>query len=125
MSTRKKSNRSASARSVATLVRKSYAAYVAKDRAALEAILAPDFVFTSPVDAHLDRARYFERCWPFSARVRSFRIEKLFVDGNEAFVRYLCTPKRGRPFRNTEFFRVARGKIRSVDVYFGRNVTAR
>jgi ketosteroid isomerase-like protein len=44
------------------LARAGYEAYVTKDRASLERILADDFHFTSPLDNRLDRATYFARC---------------------------------------------------------------
>jgi uncharacterized protein YndB with AHSA1/START domain len=47
-------------------------AYVAKDRAAIERLIAGDFHFTSPLDNRLDRATYFARCWPNSERFNGF-----------------------------------------------------
>ena len=49
---------------LAEVARRSYRAYVDKDRAAMEQIIAEDFRFTSPLDNRLDRKTYFERCWP-------------------------------------------------------------
>jgi hypothetical protein len=37
-------------------------AYVDKDRAAIEVLIADDFHFTSPIDNSLDRETYFELC---------------------------------------------------------------
>jgi len=51
------------------VTRASYLAYVSKDRAAIEALIADDFHFTSPLDNRLDRATYFERCWPNSQMI--------------------------------------------------------
>ncbi|MCO4877631.1 nuclear transport factor 2 family protein [Paraburkholderia caribensis] len=104
---------------VPDLVRRAFAAYQHKDRAAIEAILAADFHFTSPRDDHIDRREYFECCWPFNEQVEFFQIEKLFSEGDEAFVRYACKPVNREAFRNTEFFRVENGKIVEVQVYFG------
>lgn len=101
------------------IIRACYAAYERKDRAAIEALLAPDFTFTSPLDDCISRERYFERCWPNSEHIDSFRIEKLFVNVDEAFVQYQLHPKGNPPFRNTEFFTLRDGKITHVDVYFG------
>ncbi|HMF54223.1 MAG TPA: nuclear transport factor 2 family protein [Edaphobacter sp.] len=100
-------------------IRRCYQAYVNKDRSALEVLIAEDFKFTSPWDDRIDRATYFERCWPNSERIRDFHLEKIFVQGDEAFVRYELVPKEGNRFRNVEFFRVKDGKIREVLVYFG------
>ena len=41
------------------VTRASYPAYVSKDRAAIEALIADDFHFTSPLDNRLDRANIF------------------------------------------------------------------
>jgi ketosteroid isomerase-like protein len=106
--------------SVTDIVRKCYAAYESKDRAAIEELLAKDFTFTSPIDDHISRAVYFERCWPNSEHIDTIRIEKLFAEGNEAFVQYELSPSNGEAkFRNTEFFTLKEGKITSVEVYFG------
>jgi ketosteroid isomerase-like protein len=49
------------------LVRRSFAAYMSAARADIEAILHPDFTFTSPYDDHIERHVYFARCWPTPA----------------------------------------------------------
>jgi ketosteroid isomerase-like protein len=103
-----------------SLVRSSYAAYVKKDRAALEKVLADDFRFTSPLDNRLDRKTYFERCWPNSARIRDFEfVDLVTLDGRKVFVTYIGTNKDETHFTNTEIMTVERGKIKKVEVYFG------
>jgi ketosteroid isomerase-like protein len=64
--------------SVCQLIRKCYAAYQAKDRAAIEPLLTEDFTFTSPLDDPIDGAAYFSKCWPNSEHIRAFTIKKLF-----------------------------------------------
>jgi PhnB protein len=104
----------------ADVVRACYTAYETKDRALLESLLAPDFTFSSPLDDRISRECYFERCWPNSEHMGTFDIEKLFVEGDEAFVQYHAHPIGHRPsFRNTEFFTLRDGKVAHVDVYFG------
>ncbi|MES2438234.1 MAG: nuclear transport factor 2 family protein [Verrucomicrobiota bacterium] len=105
--------------SIPDLIRACFRAYETKDRAALEPLLAADLTFSSPVDDHIDRATYFERCWPNSEHLDSFQIEKLLVEGDQALVRYKATTRDGRSFRNVECFTVEKGKIRHIDVYFG------
>lgn len=103
------------------LIRSCYAAYEKKDRALLESLLSDDFTFSSPLDDNISRERYFERCWPNSEHQRKFHIEKLFVDGCEAFVNYVCETTSGTKFRNTEYFLIEDDKVKHVDVYFGRD----
>ena len=106
------------------LVRKYYSAYETKDRAALEKLLSDDFTFSSPLDDRIDRAAYFKRCWPNSAKVRAFHIETLLEKGGDACVRYECERTSAARFRNTELFKIEGGKIKEVDVYFGRDTAA-
>ena len=84
------------------IARASYQAYVNKDRAAIESLIADDFHFTSPVDNHLDRATYFARCWPNSQAIAGFDFSRLVADGNRVFVTYddrLASAAMGRGLR--------------------------
>ncbi|HEV7584773.1 MAG TPA: nuclear transport factor 2 family protein [Solirubrobacteraceae bacterium] len=101
------------------LARRTYAAYESGDRNALEAILADDFTFYSPLDVGIDRARYFERCWPNSALIESFQFRRLIEVGDEVLVTYESTKTDGRRFRNTEVLSFADGKATRAEVYFG------
>jgi ketosteroid isomerase-like protein len=109
--------------SVADTIRGFFLAFQKKDRRRAEELMAEDFTFSSPRDDRIGKAEYFVRCWPNSDRIRNFEIEQLFESGNEAFVRYVAerTSDGGR-FRNTEYFRVEGGKVKEVDVYFGRDL---
>jgi len=107
------------------ILRSYFSTYERKDRPALEALLAEDFTFTSPNDDdHINTACYFEKCWPGSANIQRFLILDLIENGDEAFIRYECEMVDGKRFRNTEYFRLEGGKVREVDVYFGRDVTS-
>ncbi len=44
--------------------------YVHQNRDAAERLIAESFEFTSPQDDHIDRAAYFERCFPTTSRMR-------------------------------------------------------
>jgi len=52
------------------IARRCYQAYIDGDRAAIEPLIAEDFTFTSPRDNRIDRATYFERCWPNHHRLQ-------------------------------------------------------
>jgi ketosteroid isomerase-like protein len=101
------------------LIRKYYSSYESKDRKSLEDLLSDDFTFSSPLDDHISKTTYFQRCWPNSETISVFHIEKLFEKGNEAFVRYKCERIAGPKFRNTEYLRIEGDKIKEVEVYFG------
>ena len=103
----------------AETIRALFAAYIANDRKAVEDRLADNFRFTSPYDDAIDKATYFERCWSNSDWIERHQLEKIFVEGDEAFVTYQCVAKGGKSFRNTEFFAFAGDKVNRIDVYFG------
>jgi len=103
----------------AEIIRAVFAAYLSNNRKVVEDALADDFRFTSPYDDHIDKATYFERCWRDTDWIERHDLERIFVEGDEAYVTYLCVAKSGKSFRNTEFFAFAGDRIRSIDVYFG------
>jgi ketosteroid isomerase-like protein len=105
--------------SKADLIRALFAAYRANDRGKVEAALSDDFRFTSPYDDGIDKASYFAKCWKSTDWIAGQELERILVDGDQAFVTYQCRAKDGKSFRNTEFFVFAGDKVRSIDVYFG------
>jgi ketosteroid isomerase-like protein len=105
--------------SKADLIRALFAAYRANDRNEVEAALSDDFRFTSPYDDGIDKVTYFAKCWRSTDWIASQGLERILVDGDQAFVTYHCRAKDGKSFRNTEFFVFAGDKVRSIDVYFG------
>ena len=104
------------------IARAAYDAYVKKDRAAIEALIAEDFHFTSPLDNRIDRATYFARCWPNSVTITGFDFIYLVPDGDRVFVTYEGRSIDGRRFRNTEIVTVHGRQIVDVEVYFGWSI---
>ncbi|MDB5874942.1 MAG: ketosteroid isomerase-like protein [Ramlibacter sp.] len=104
---------------LSNIVRAYFGAYESENREVAETLLADNFTFTSPNDDAIDRATFFERCWPHSDAARDQQIEKIVVEGDKAFVTYLCSSAGGKTFRNTEFMTFVDGRIATVNVYFG------
>jgi ketosteroid isomerase-like protein len=105
-----------------TIARAAYEAYVAKDRAAIERLIADDFHFTSPLDNRIDRKTYFARCWPNSEWIRDFDYINLVPDGDRVFVTYEGHSSKASRFRNTEILTLRDGQIVEVEVYFGWSI---
>ncbi len=101
------------------LARKMFEAYQARDRAFVEQLLANDFTFTSPYDDHIERAAYFERCWPNNGQIEKFHFIAFAESDDSVFVLYRCDTIGGDTFRNAEFLTFAGGKLKSVEVFFG------
>jgi ketosteroid isomerase-like protein len=100
-------------------VREMYEAFASGDRGAVEAIVTDDFRFSSPVDPDLDRAGYFEQCWPGSGQQQRFDFVRMVAAGDEVIVTYEMTNRDGSRGRNTEVLTFAGDRIRRAEVYFG------
>ena len=105
-----------------SIARRAYQAYVDKDRAAIEAVIADDFHFTSPRDNRINREAYFDKCWKNSDTITGFTFINLVADGERVFVTYEGQRSNGKPFRNTEILTVRNGKIVEAEVYFGWSI---
>jgi ketosteroid isomerase-like protein len=101
------------------LVRDAYGAYESGDRSVIEGLLSEDFTFFSPADVGIDRARYFERCWPNAEMIEAFEFKRLIEAGDEVVVTYEARRTDGSRFRNTEVLTCEGEKISNVEVYFG------
>jgi ketosteroid isomerase-like protein len=101
------------------LARDSYGAYESGDRSVLEQLLSEDFTFYSPPDPGIDRATYFERCWPNSKLIESFDFKRLVECGDEVIVTYESRKTDGNRFRNTEVLTFDGEQIAKTEVYFG------
>ena len=105
------------------LARACYETYETGDREALDGLLADDFTFSSPADVGIDRATYFERCWPNSELTRSFEFRRLEPIGDdEILVTYEAERTDGSRFRNTEILGFDGARIARAEVYFGWNL---
>src|SRR5204862_279744 len=68
-----------------TTARALYEAFAAGDRDAVDAMLADDYTFSSGPDPLLDRAGFFERCWPrqTTTRTRGSNASSLTAHGRQ------------------------------------------
>ena len=79
------------------IVRDAYGAYVSGDRRVIEQHLSRDLIFYSPADPGIDRAMYFERCWPNAELIEAFDFKRLISIGDEVVVTYESTKTDGEP----------------------------
>ncbi len=104
------------------LVRDCYRAYETGDRDLVEGVLSEDYMFYAPPDPGIDRATYFERCWPNAGHMEEFEFKRLAEVGDEVLVTYEARRTDGTRFRNTEIFAFAGDRISRTEVYFGWNL---
>lgn len=102
------------------IVRALFEAYLAQDRETADRLLAADLVFTSPLDDHIDKAAYLERCFPTADRLVSQRILQLVAAGDDGvFLLYQYELKTGQRHRNAEYLILAGGQVTEIQVFFG------
>jgi ketosteroid isomerase-like protein len=106
------------------LAKQVYEAFAAGDRDAIERLLSDDFEFHAPPDPQLDRAGYFERCWPQSGGGGSFDFVRLIEHGDEVVVTYEAARPDGSRFRNTEVLTFDGDRVRRAEVYFGWDLSS-
>jgi hypothetical protein len=106
------------------VIKQYYAAYEKKDWLMLEQILDDGFTFTSPAgDDHINLKVYKERCWPNAVNTKKFDLEKVVINGDDAYVTYNGWTTDGKLFRNTERFKFKDGKITENECFFGPGVS--
>ncbi|HEV7773462.1 MAG TPA: nuclear transport factor 2 family protein [Conexibacter sp.] len=104
------------------LTRQVFERFGAGDRDAIERLLADDFRFSSPPDPDLDRAGYFERCWPAAGNGQRFEFVRMIESGDEVVVTYELERAGGGRGRNTEVLTFEGEQLRRTEVYFGWNL---
>jgi ketosteroid isomerase-like protein len=104
------------------IIRAYYTAFEKKDWNSMEQILADGFTFSSPVDDHISLKLFKERCWPNAYKIKRFDVDKLVVNGDDAFVIYNGWTTDGKLFRNSEYFKFTNGKIRENNCFFGPGI---
>jgi ketosteroid isomerase-like protein len=105
------------------IVRASFDAYLAQNRAAADRLIAEHYVFTSPQDDHIGKGEFFSRCFPTTDRLESQQILQLVPAGEEGvFVLYEYQLKAGEGYRNTEYATVRNGQLVETQVFFGGRV---
>jgi hypothetical protein len=102
-------------------IRKWYAGWEKKDWGPLDILLADNFTFTSANnDDHISKSTFKTRCWESQIDfIERFDLQRVIVNGNDAFVMYVCRTKNGKTFRNVEYFRLRENKVEAIECYFG------
>jgi ketosteroid isomerase-like protein len=102
-------------------IRKWYAAWEKKDWRPVDNLLTDDFTFSSAAgDDHISKSTFKAQCWETQIDfIERFELQRVFGNGNEAFVMYVCRTKNGKTFRNVEYLRLRDDKVEAIECYFG------
>lgn len=105
------------------IVEAAFQYYRSQDRDAAFPLYAGEFTFTSPQDDHIDKAAFFERCFPTADRFREQELLHVTpADEELVFAYYEYELTTGDRYRNIEVITVRDGLIREVQVFFGGKV---
>ncbi|MER5400966.1 nuclear transport factor 2 family protein [Streptomyces sp. NPDC002599] len=106
--------------SPAHIVEAAFRYYRSQDRDAALPLYADGFSFTSPQDDHIDKAAFFERCFPTADRFKEQRLLHVTPANEElVFAYYEYELGTGGRHRNVEAITVRDGLIQEVEVFFG------
>jgi ketosteroid isomerase-like protein len=106
----------------AKAVKAYYTAFEKKDWDLMQRILADGFTFTSPLDDHISLKVFKEKCWPNAYNIKRCELEKVVVNGDNAFVIYNGWTTDGKLFRNSDYFKLKDGKIITYECFFGPGI---
>lgn len=104
------------------VIRNYFDGWVKKDWNQVRAQLDEGFTFTSPApDDHLTIDKFKNKCWIQSQYIA--RVDLVNVQGNdhEAMAIIQLTTSDGKTVRNVEYYVFNKGKIKSIEVFFGGN----
>jgi hypothetical protein len=95
-------------------------AFREQDREAAERLVADRFHFTSPQDDRIDRAAWFDTCFPTTGHFTDHvTLQVLEVEPDLVISRYEYEVADGTRYRNVEAATVEGGQVVEVEVYFG------
>ncbi|PWT76082.1 MAG: hypothetical protein C5B59_07370 [Bacteroidetes bacterium] len=100
-----------------------YEAWLNKDWNLLTQVLADGFTFSSPLDDHINLKAVKERCWSNAYKMKQADVEKVVVNGDNAFVISTGWTTEGKSFRNCDYFKLKNGKIMAYECFFGPGIS--
>ena len=107
----------------AALVERAFRLYREQDQEGAWPLYSEDFTFTSPQDDHIDKAAFFERCFPTAGRFTAQELLAVTPAGDDlVFAYYEYELPTGARHRNVEAITVRDSLIREVQVFFGGRV---
>ncbi|HZY82232.1 MAG TPA: hypothetical protein VFE50_22055 [Cyclobacteriaceae bacterium] len=103
------------------IIKDYFSGWVKKDWNIVASQLADGFTFTSAApDDHISTEKFKEKCWVQAQYIKRFDFVKIVGDPKEAFAIVHVITNDDRVIRNIEYFNFENGKIKSIEVFFGK-----
>jgi len=100
-----------------------YNAFLKKDWNLMQQCLADGFTFSSPLDDHINLAKFKERCWPNAYNIKRVDVDRFVVNGDNVVVIANGYNNDGKLFRNCDCFKLKDGKIAAYECFFGPGIS--
>jgi len=102
------------------IIKSYFDGWVKKDWTLVAVQLADGFTFTSPSpDDHITIEKFKAKCWVQAEHIQRFDFIKIVGNEHEAFAIIHVITNENKIIRNTEYFTFEKGKIKSIEVFFG------
>ena len=99
-----------------------FSGWVANNWNEVASHLAESFTFTSAApDDHLPADKFKAKCWTQAEHIHHFEFPQIISHGNETFAIVHVVTRDKQVIRNVEYFVFEKGKIKSIEVFFGGN----
>lgn len=82
--------------------------------------LADGFTFTTPINDHISIKEFKDSCWGTNRFFKSFNFVKMVKSGNDLILLVEINTTDNKLVRNVDIYTFSEGKIKSVEVFFGR-----
>ena len=81
---------------------------------------ADGFTFTSPLNDHISVKEFKDSCWGTNKFFKKVNYLKMIESGNDLMLLVEIITTENKVVRNVDIFNFNSGKIKSIEVYFGR-----
>jgi hypothetical protein len=88
----------------------------------VENLLAPNFTFSAPPDPLLNRADFFEKCWPEGHNLKNIKYIRIMENDNEVIITHEYDKAEGVRGCNTDIITFDGDRIIRLEVYFGWDI---
>jgi hypothetical protein len=101
------------------VVRAYYSGFETHNWNLVEGQLADGFTFTTPINDHILIKEFKESCWPTNKFIKKVSLIKMVESGNDVILQVEINTTDNKLVRNVDVFNFSKGKIKSIEVYFG------
>ena len=82
--------------------------------------LADGFTFTTPINDHISLKEFKGNCWGTNRFTKKVHFIKMFQSGNDLILLVEINTTDNKIARNVDIYTFSGGKIKSIEVFFGR-----